>query len=236
MVLWSPSRSPVESKAVLGDADSSLLDVSALKTPGRNEGVVVLGAPIGSPTFVKAFVRATPIKLVGALERVLLMKSAQCRVLLLRYCAVPKINFLLRAVPPSLLSEEAREYDKVILHFLALFQGFGSEHPIWRQLVSLPIGLGGVGLTSASASAPFAYTASAADCSRTFSRSSNVFSVLQDAVNVWLGLPVSPEVPSEMRAPRCCFGGFRRVTRPCHPVFGLGWMTIVSHTPPLRSL
>ena len=53
-VLWSPSRSPVESKAVLGDADSSLLDVSALKTPGRNEGVVVLGAPIGSPTFVKA--------------------------------------------------------------------------------------------------------------------------------------------------------------------------------------
>ncbi len=88
-MLWSPSRSPGESKAVLGDADSSLLDISALKTPGQNEGVVVLGAPIGSPTFVEAFVSATPTKLVGALQRVLLMKSAQCRVSLLRYCAVP---------------------------------------------------------------------------------------------------------------------------------------------------
>lgn len=198
-VLWSPSRSPGESKAAMEGADTSLLNISALSTPERDEGLVLLGAPIGSPTFVKDFVRAAPRDLESALQRVLRMKSTQCRVLLLRYCAVPKINFLLRVVPPSLSSEVAKIHDDVILHFLGLFQGFCSEKPSWRHLVSLPIDLGGVGLTSASASAPFAYTASVADGSRTFARS-NVFSVLEDAVNSWLGLPPaeSLEGPSEM--------------------------------------
>ena len=70
--------------------------------PPAESGIVMLGSPIGSLEFVLAWcsVRAAVTHRLAA--RFPLLTSAQCRWLLLRYSAEPRVNRALRTLPPLL--------------------------------------------------------------------------------------------------------------------------------------
>ena len=79
-----------------------------LPIPVRDEGLEILGTPVGSDSFFKEkCIEIVKCEKSHFLAKLPLLDDMQSALLLLRYCPVPKITHLLRTVPPSLLSEAA---------------------------------------------------------------------------------------------------------------------------------
>ena len=77
----------------------------------ERNGIIVLGTPVGSEAFVQRFLRhrlADQSQLWDKLRGVPDLQSAW---LLLLYCAVPRANHLLRAIPPDLVAGYAHAHD-----------------------------------------------------------------------------------------------------------------------------
>ncbi len=70
----------------------------ACKIPQRNEGVKVLGTPIGSPDWVLEYL-IREVEVLQPLLNVTLRLPAQHAMLLLRHCLVAQINAKLRMLP-----------------------------------------------------------------------------------------------------------------------------------------
>jgi hypothetical protein len=151
--------------------------------------LVLLGAPIGSQSFIEAHLQAVVRETETALVKVDGLRTMQCKVLLLRYAAVPRINHLLRCLQPSRTAEAARAHDRVVVDALVRYQGFAPadrEDQRWRALLSLPVRGGGVGLLSAEGTAPLAYAASVADALRVFQQNNSLMACIADDVDAWL--------------------------------------------------
>jgi hypothetical protein len=90
--------------------------------------------------------------------------SAQSAMLLLRQCAVPQLNYLLRCTPPSCVREQAETFDR-LLSQTAIAKLAVQEDELTdtaARLLQTPLRYGGFGLTAAVRTSPAAYLGSLA--------------------------------------------------------------------------
>ena len=69
--------------------------------PAAQNGIVVLGTPIGQPEFVQLFLQQRLAVQDSFLHRLRQVPGTQAARLMLLYCAVPRANHLIRALPPE---------------------------------------------------------------------------------------------------------------------------------------
>jgi hypothetical protein len=95
--------------------------------------------------------------------------SVQSAMLLLRQCAVPQMNYLLRCMPPSCIAEQADEFDNVVLTsaYDKLEVWRGERNADTDRLLRMRLRDGGFGLTSSVYTSPAAYIASVASARET---------------------------------------------------------------------
>ena len=124
-----------------------------LSIPIRDEGLEILGTPIGSDSFVREKCIETVKCERDFLAKLPLLDDMQSGLLLLRYCAVPKITHLLRTVPHSLIAEAAELHDTMIVKAFENIIGCGALNALECSQLRLDIQQGGFGLRSAKHSA-----------------------------------------------------------------------------------
>ena len=133
--------------------------------PPRDRGLVVLGTPVGSDEFVRAWGDGRVAEEAALLEQLPLLPDLQCAWLLLLFCASPRANHALRAIPPHLAAHYAAAHDAAVWGTLQACVGEQAEDadsPA-RAVALLPASLGGLGLLSAVRASPGAYWAAWAD-------------------------------------------------------------------------
>ena len=136
--------------------------------PPDERGLRVLGTPLGTDEYVAAYVQTLSAQHRAFLEVLPSVPDLQVAWLLLFFCASPRAQYVLRALPPALTAAFAFEHDRGVLLCLAqLLQvdpGAGDPLPdLTARRVHLALRHGGLGLRSAAAHAPAAYFASWAD-------------------------------------------------------------------------
>ena len=147
--IWCPS--------LPGDA-TDLTGKGLVREAG--EGVVLLGAPLGSEAFVASKVEAKVEKVKEVTELIPLIEDPHTEFALLRSClSLPKISFLLRAVDTTGHSELLQDFDKVTREALTRILGTPIGERTWQQ-AKLPVAMGGMGLRGAQDHAPAAHAAS----------------------------------------------------------------------------
>ena len=111
-----------------------------------DEGMVVLGVPVGNPDFMERFVNDVVTKLTNMAARIELLKNNVAKFLLLRACfGVCRINHLLRSLPLR-HGQSLAEKASVIVR-KALESILGSPTPdLCFLLACLPVRKGGMGL------------------------------------------------------------------------------------------
>ena len=77
----------------------------------HQQGLKVLGVPLGHPDFVLKFLEAKIAEHRVLLERIPLVPDTQSAWLLLSFCAAARANFYLRAVNPDLTDQFAAAHD-----------------------------------------------------------------------------------------------------------------------------
>ena len=145
--------------------------IAALDTPGHTvwrgdarpaeNGVVVLGAPVGTDAFAAAEGERAAAREQTLLDGLLATDDLQVAWLLLVFCAGPRANYLLRTVPPHQVRAYAEEHDRRVptaLQNLLGADGLNDNH--WRRQAQLPLRFGGLGLRNSTRTAPPAYWAS----------------------------------------------------------------------------
>jgi hypothetical protein len=127
-------------------------------------GVVMLGSPIGNDAFIEEFAAAFLERSAFRIDRLALVRDLQCRWVLLKYCCESRLNHVLRNVPPSLVTSLCERHDTQLWGAVcALLHLSPAQHAVSRQLATLPLRLGGLGLRSAVRVRWAAYFASWAD-------------------------------------------------------------------------
>ena len=130
--------------------------------PAEQQGVTILGTPLGHVEFVKSQLRAKSEEHGVLLSRVEAVSDLQCAWLILSCCCVARANCYLRTIHPEGSEESARTHDMVISAvFNSLLDIQGDQSTF--NLASLPCRLGGVGLRNAARGAQAAYWSSWAD-------------------------------------------------------------------------
>jgi hypothetical protein len=141
----------------------------------EQRGVRVLGTPLGTDQFVDSFCADTLDEKAQLLHFLPKLPSLQAAWLLLYFCAVPRVNHLLRTLPPERARTLAARHDQRILEvFMGIFgipcdgdwdsQLHGLEFDTWVRQARLPLRLAGCGLRDSCRVSFSAYWASWADC------------------------------------------------------------------------
>jgi hypothetical protein len=140
-------------------------DVWTADKPAEQNGLVILGTPLGTNAFVDRIGRERVIEEQRLLTKTPQLPDLQCAWILLSLSAQPRANHMLRVVPPSQKLPYARAHDDIIWQcFCNLLQaGNSSADQLARDIASLPARLGGLGLRSAARTSQPAYLASWAD-------------------------------------------------------------------------
>ena len=124
--------------------------------PLPQRGIKVLGTPFGSEAYVQAFGETIAEKRAKLLHILPKLPSLQIAWLLLYYCGVPRLNHLLRNLPPEKVQPLATAHDNAILQTFRGLLGIPthdewttSTHGIafdtWVTQATLPLRLGGYG-------------------------------------------------------------------------------------------
>ncbi|CAI7748393.1 unnamed protein product [Closterium sp. NIES-54] len=133
--------------------------------PPSSEGLKVLGSYIGSSSATSAFVRSS-LEAMGAPLGLIERMEPQLAGLLLSRCISRRVSYLARTTPlPFLPKEEWSEWGRLLLE--TLLTACGINHPrgdeetshTWAQ-ASLPISLGGLGLTDPFVEGSYSFLAS----------------------------------------------------------------------------
>ena len=128
------------------------------------QGIKVLGTPLGHEDFVAAHLHRVLRKHQTLLERIPVLQDIQSAWTLLLHSASSRANYQLRVVRPELTELFAAGHDDGIWRCLcAICQISPDVDPAIRDTVTLPLGLGGLGLRSALRTKQAAYWASWAD-------------------------------------------------------------------------
>ena len=131
------------------------------------DGVRILGTPVGSDSYVEVATDERINEEARLWAALAWVPDLQCAWQILLQCAGPRCHHFLRTVPPHQSAKYADNHDKGMMEATQTVLGSipGSEvcKEEGRQLATLPMRLGGLGLRSASRTAPAAYWASWAD-------------------------------------------------------------------------
>ena len=134
--------------------------------PPSEQGVKVLGTPLGHPEYVRAFLQKSTRTHRQLLERIPAIPDLQGAWLVLLFCAGSRANYLLKAVPPECAEDFAVEHDDSMRRCLCKLLGCDAPDTSW-DVAGLPLSIGGFGLRSARRVSPAAYWASWVDCLHT---------------------------------------------------------------------
>ena len=134
------------------------------RLPVMQQGVVVLGSPVGHDEFIKAKLMSKVTEHQTLLERIPLVRDVQSAWLLLLFCAATRANNWLRTVRPRSDSSVRDAHDHDVLVCLSRLLEVPVETIALNDTMSLPLSKGGLGLRSAVRSREAAHWASWADC------------------------------------------------------------------------
>ena len=129
------------------------------RSPVVQQGVVVLGSPVGHDEFIKAKLMSKVTEHQTLLERIPLVRDVQSAWLLLLFS-----NHWLRTVRPDLTLHFATAHDHDVLVCLSRILEVPVGTFALNTTMSLPLSKGGLGLRSAVRSREAAHWASWADC------------------------------------------------------------------------
>ena len=133
----------------------------------QTQGLKVLGTPIGTPEFVSQKMNDRIEDERRLWETIPVVPDLQCAWQLLVQSANPRANHSLRTMPPSSTAEYARAHDdgmwQTVEIILQQTPGTEVERAFARELATLPMRMGGLGLRSATRCAESAFWASWAD-------------------------------------------------------------------------
>ena len=126
----------------------------------REEGVVLLGAPLGSENFVGEVIRTKIDKIRQVTNLLPDLQDPHTEFALLRSClALPKLLFLLRTVDTTPFQHLLAEFDSLTREALTRILGSPIPPLQWEQ-AKLPVTMAGMGLRAATDHAPAAYVTS----------------------------------------------------------------------------
>ena len=129
--------------------------------PDHENGLVILGAPLGHPTFVQTHAENRMEEEQHLLQFLPEFEDLQAAWVLLLHCASPRANHLLRLLPPSASAPCARSHDDALREccsqLLQQSRPLGRNGQAWRT-AALPLRLGGGRLRSAERTAPAAHS------------------------------------------------------------------------------
>ena len=153
LACWTPTQSCGE-----GNGD----------IPTTKQGLKTLGCPVGHPDFVQDQLSKLADRHDVLLRRIALVEDMQSAWLLLVYCAAARANFFQRSVSPGQISTFASHHGDQIWACLCMLLGVdpASVNRSSRIGATLPLCLGGLGLSSAVRLRHAAHWASWADCIR----------------------------------------------------------------------
>ena len=140
-------------------------DVWRADKPEEENGLVVLGTPLGRKAFVDAFAEERLQQEEKLLSELPLLPDLQSAWVLLSQSVVQRANHTMRILPPSLSETYAKKHDvRTWETFCKLFsaESFLGDQ-LAKEVSSLPGCFGGLGLSSASRTATAAYWASWVD-------------------------------------------------------------------------
>ena len=114
-----------------------------------DDGVVLLGVPIGGVEFIKDRLTELVASAREYCKKLLELQDAQVALTLLRLCGgTCRIVHLMRAVSPLLIAQQLAEFDQLVMETFTQCTGVHLDLNSSRQ-VALPVSMGGVGLTRA---------------------------------------------------------------------------------------
>ena len=133
--------------------------------PTDRQGIKLLGTPLGHPDFVARHLRSVTEEHQVLLQRIPRVRDLQSAWLLLLHCASVRANYFLRAVDPGSSVDFARAHDDDIWQYTCdILQVDPVQARSVKDVASLPLVLGGLGLRSAERVRVSAFWASWADC------------------------------------------------------------------------
>ena len=124
-------------------------------------GADLLGSPIyGSEQYYDAVFQKHTNTVTEAQNHLIDIDNPQIEFQLLRSClSLPKINYLLRIVPPRKVTQKRYLFDQCLRHSLEILSRSSLSDEAWCQ-ASLPITPGGLGLREAQSFSPLAFIGS----------------------------------------------------------------------------
>ena len=134
--------------------------------PPVQQGLKVLGVPIGQEAFVQHFLDTKSAEQQVLFERIPWVNHPQVAFLLLLMCGATRANFWLRALRPADTETFARRHDDNVWTCLREILGTPNAPAAARVLSTLALSAGGLGLVSAVRVRPAAHWASWADSLR----------------------------------------------------------------------
>lgn len=130
--------------------------------PPPERGLVVLGTPLGSEEYVQAHANERMRKEQLLLDRLTDLGDLQCRWVMLSQSAAARANHMIRILPPTHSRSYSDAHDDALWE--AFCNAFGAQDysgdRLGRAVATLPGRMGGLGLRSATRTAPAAYWAS----------------------------------------------------------------------------
>ena len=133
--------------------------------PSDRQGIKLLGTPLGHPDFVARHFRSVTEEHQVLLQRIPRVRDLQSAWLLLLHCASAHANYFLRAVDPGSSVDFARAHDDDIWQCTCdILQVDPVQARSVKDVASLPLVPGGLGLRSAERVRVSAFWASWADC------------------------------------------------------------------------
>ena len=113
--------------------------------PDAENGIVVLGAPIGSAAFVEEHGRLRMENERRFLAQIERLPDPQCAWVMLSQSAVPRATHTLRTVPPTLAAPYAKAHDEAVWRCFCVVVGAeGLESDELARLISTLAGASGI--------------------------------------------------------------------------------------------
>ena len=160
------------------------------------DGIKMLGAPIGSDTFIDSFVSKIMNKYPNFLPRLKQM-DPQKALLLLRDCHLPIVTHIIRMLHPEHTTQHAHSFDTQIINTYSDIThdtNITLQHNDYHN----PFKLSGVGLRSVETLAPIAHYASQLQSSQLLA---TIFSAIGESTGAAEAPPDPPEPPAQHTPP-----------------------------------
>ena len=131
------------------------------------EGITILGAPIGPDAYVHTYMQSIVKAWKHRLEEIRKLPLTQVSMLLTRMCEVPRLVFYMRTVPSKQWNLEIVSARDMLYEHIMLLSKCPHNMPLstyGKTLLSLPLRMGGAGITNPVDIADIAYVSSVLGC------------------------------------------------------------------------